>query len=85
MAGQHAKALGLDIPATVSGLAPLLDELDELVAGVGGRVYLAKDSRLRPELVPVMYPELARFAELRGRVDPAGVLQSDLRRRLGLP
>ena len=77
--------LALDIPATVSGLAPLLDELDELVAGVGGRVYLAKDSRLRPELVPVMYPELARFAELRARVDPAGVLQSDLRRRLGLP
>jgi decaprenylphospho-beta-D-ribofuranose 2-oxidase len=77
--------LALDIPATVSGLAPLLDDLDELVAGVGGRVYLAKDSRLRPDLVPVMYPELDRFAELRARVDPAGVLQSDLRRRLGLP
>ena len=60
------------------GLAELLDELDQLVADVGGRVYLAKDSRLRPELVPVMYPDLDRFAELRDRVDPAGVLQSDL-------
>ena len=77
--------LALDIPAVVPGLAELLDDLDELVADVGGRVYLAKDSRLRPELLPVMYPDLARFAELRARVDPAGILQSDLRRRLGLP
>jgi decaprenylphospho-beta-D-ribofuranose 2-oxidase len=77
--------LALDIPCTVPGLGRLLDELDELVAGVGGRVYLAKDSRLRPELVPVMYPRLAEFAELRARVDPAGLMQSDLQRRLGLP
>ncbi len=76
--------LAADLPAAAPGLRGALDELDEVVAGCGGRVYLSKDARLQRETMTAMYPELDRFAAQRTRVDPGGVLRSDLARRLGL-
>jgi decaprenylphospho-beta-D-ribofuranose 2-oxidase len=76
--------LALDFPARTPGLADLLDRLDQQVLDAGGRVYLAKDSRVRPEILAQMYPRLEEFRKLRAELDPSGVLASDLSRRLGL-
>jgi decaprenylphospho-beta-D-ribofuranose 2-oxidase len=75
--------LALDLPAR-PGLQELLDSLDREVVEAGGRVYLAKDSRLSPATVAQMYPRLEDFRAFRRRLDPGGVFQSDLSRRLHL-
>src|SRR5450631_4121759 len=76
--------LALDFPARTPGLGVLLDALDRLVADGGGRVYLAKDSHVPPDVLAQMYPRLPEFRALRAGLDPDGMLASDLSRRLGL-
>ena len=76
--------LALDVPTGVDGLGELLDGFDEQVAAAGGRVYLAKDARLARSMVPRMYPRLDDWREVVHRLDPDGVLASDLDRRLDL-
>ncbi len=76
--------LTLDLPAGVAGLGRLLTELDELVLGVGGRHYLAKDAFATPDVVSRGYPRLDEWKAIRHAVDPEGVWASDQARRLDL-
>lgn len=75
--------LAVDLPTSFAR-GGLLDELDEHVLSAGGRQYLTKDSRMRPDQLEGMYPRLAEFRRIRAAVDPSGIIQSDLSRRLGL-
>jgi decaprenylphospho-beta-D-ribofuranose 2-oxidase len=81
---QEGWTVAIDLPGNAAGLAAVLDRADRMVASAGGRVYLAKDSRMGRAALAAMYPELPRFRELRARVDPQEILRSDLSRRLGL-
>ena len=68
----------------VDGLGPFLDRRAEWVLEAGGRLSLAKDSRMRPEHVPSMYPRLDEWRAVRDSLDPDRRLTSDLARRLNL-
>jgi decaprenylphospho-beta-D-ribofuranose 2-oxidase len=74
--------LAADMPAGVPGLAATLDALDDLVVSSGGRLYLAKDSRMSPSTFARGYPQSARWRGIRDRLDPTGLFVSDLARRL---
>jgi decaprenylphospho-beta-D-ribofuranose 2-oxidase len=54
--------LALDFPVS-DKLFPMLDTLDKIVASCGGRIYLAKDSRMKLQTFIDGYPSAARFNE----------------------
>jgi decaprenylphospho-beta-D-ribofuranose 2-oxidase len=76
--------LALDMPGGSKGLAQLLHGLDEMILAVGGRNYFAKDAHTTPSVIRRGYPRLAEWQAVQARVDPTGVWQSDLSRRLEL-
>lgn len=81
---QTGWTVAIDLPARAPGLTEVLREADELLVSSGGRLYLAKDARMAPEIMAASYPELGAFRDVCARLDPEGVLASDMARRLEL-
>jgi len=67
--------LALDFPVK-SGLLEFLDELDQIVLRYGGRLYMSKDARMKPEILRRGYPALDRFKEIVKRYNPDGKIHS---------
>ena len=80
-------SFALDFPVTKrnrEGLQELTVKLNEVVLAAGGRFYFAKDSSLDRDTAEAYLgaETIQRFAELKRKYDPAGVLETDLSRRL---
>lgn len=87
--GVNGYSLALDLKVRRddrSHLWRVCHQLNDLVLEAGGRFYFAKDSTTRPEDVARFLGEgaLQRFADLRIEFDPAGILSSEMAKRLGL-
>jgi decaprenylphospho-beta-D-ribofuranose 2-oxidase len=73
--------LALDIPRK-KGSTDLMLELQRMTADFGGRIYLAKDSRMTSSLFERMYPNLPKFREALNHWDPDHRFDSVMSRRL---
>jgi decaprenylphospho-beta-D-ribofuranose 2-oxidase len=75
--------LALDFPIR-PGLFEFLDELDQVVAGYGGRIYLSKDARMKKEIFWNTYPHAKEFQDILKKYDPDNRFNSNLAERLTL-
>jgi decaprenylphospho-beta-D-ribofuranose 2-oxidase len=76
--------LTLDLPVSDPGLFPFLDRLDEIVVDHGGRVYLAKDTRVKAETFRTMYPRFGEWQRIKATIDRSNRFDSDLARMLAM-
>ncbi|WP_407152805.1 FAD-binding protein [Bradyrhizobium sp. ORS 86] len=75
--------LAIDFPVDPK-LFSLLEEIDRVVVGAGGRIYLAKDARQSRETFEASYPGLATFRDIRRSVGADARIVSRLSERLGI-
>lgn len=73
--------LALDFPVR-KGLFAFLDELDKLVLEYGGRIYLSKDARMKPEVFWTSYPRAKEFLAIVKKYNPQFKINSIQAERL---
>jgi len=74
--------LAIDLPGNSECILDVLDELDNELATLGGKVYLAKDSRQSPQMFKKSYLKYQEWKSIKSEMDPLNFFQSDLSRRL---
>jgi len=79
---KEGMTLALDLPNTGEKVFSLLDELDNILLKCQGRVYLAKDARLKSSAFYAMYPRYNEWRQIKSLIDPHDTFSSDLSRRL---
>lgn len=67
--------LALDFPVR-KGLFGFLDELDKIVLKYGGRLYMSKDARMKPDILEAGYPDLSEFKTIVERYNPSAKIHS---------
>ena len=63
-------------------LLGVLEELDNELASIGGKIYLAKDSRQTSEMFKKTYLSYQKWKTTKDEMDPENLFQSDLSKRL---
>ena len=74
--------LAVDLPGSNKNLIKVLEELDNKLASLGGKLYLAKDSRQSSEMFKRTYKYYPEWRKIKSEMDPYNIFQSDLSRRL---
>ncbi|MDQ8039266.1 MAG: FAD-binding oxidoreductase [Rickettsiella sp.] len=74
--------LAVDLPIVNQELFNCLDDLDAMVITAGGRVYLAKDARLKPQAFRAMYPRYEEWLAVKKQWDSENKFSSSLAKRL---
>ncbi|RYG06232.1 MAG: FAD-binding oxidoreductase [Chitinophagaceae bacterium] len=72
---EEGYTLALDFPVR-GNLFSFLDELDKLVLKHGGRLYMSKDARMKPEVLEAGYPRLDEFKQILKKYNPEGKFRS---------
>lgn len=75
--------LALDFPVR-KGLFEFLDELDRIVLQYGGRIYLSKDARMKPDIFWSSYPHAEKFLGIVKTYNPAFKINSIQALRLNI-
>ncbi len=76
--------LSIDLPAHNNRIENVLQKLDKEIADIGGKIYLAKDSRQSSYIFKKTYKSIEDWKEQKQILDPRNIFTSDIAMRLKL-